>query len=163
MVTRWSLKSSLTCTRSPTAASVNCMYTTVSSSSIEHPLSGIFDVALHGFIGLSSPLLSSVSCGPRRPLTLNAVLPEQGADASPMFQIIQPYRMGCFCCPSDVCIGRSYMEVVVNGGDSLFFCISFSFSVLLMTHIPILLGLRVYVFPMFSGNWFNPPGLCLRL
>jgi len=54
-------------------------------------------------------------CGPRRPLALNAVFPDQEEDAQPLFQILQPYRCGCCCIPSTECMGRSYMEVVVGG------------------------------------------------
>merc|ERR1719499_188398 len=54
-------------------------------------------------------------CGAQRPLVLNAVLPEADPDSPPMFQILKPYRMDCCCCPSTMCMGRAYMEVVVGG------------------------------------------------
>jgi len=54
-------------------------------------------------------------CGPRRPLTLNAVFPEADPESDPLFQIIQPYRQGCCCCSPQTCIGRAMMEVVVKG------------------------------------------------
>ena len=48
-------------------------------------------------------------------MVLNAVLPEQDPESEPMFQILKPYRAGCCCFPADVCMGRAFMEVVING------------------------------------------------